>query len=53
MKDEEIERLKKSLEESKENTKKLNSQLKDLEILGTDEKGKYAKLTEKLKEKER
>jgi hypothetical protein len=45
MKEEEIGRLKKVGEEHKETIKKLNSHFKDLELMGTDEKGKILKLS--------
>lgn len=49
MQAEQIQRIKKACDELKELVKKLNAQIKDLETYGTDEKGRVAKLNEKLR----
>lgn len=49
MKTEETERLKKIVEDQKETIRKLNAQVKTLEINGSDEKAKLSKLNEKVR----
>lgn len=51
MKLEEAERLKKIVEDQKEAIKKLNIEVKNLEMSGSDEKGRLSKMNEKAREK--
>ena len=50
---EETERLNRTIEEQKDNIKRLIAQIKDVEAMEGDEKSKVAKLTEKLRDIER